>query len=75
MLSSNPPLIHVRIGSLVLLVLLTAGAVGCDSAGGGGGGSAETISAGAGQAVIPKQELQNLGATEESLAPPPKKNR
>lgn len=74
MLSSNPSLIHVRIGSLALIVFLTAGSVGCDSEG-GGGGSGETISAGAGQAVIPKQELQNLGATEESLAPPPKKNR
>ena len=71
MRSSDPPLIHVRIGGLALLVLLTAGSFGCDSA--GGGGAEETISTGPGQAVIPKQELQNLGATEKSLAPPPKK--
>jgi hypothetical protein len=49
---------------------MTAGPVGCG--GSGGGGSDEVISTGPGQAVIPKQELVNLGATEKSLAPPPR---
>ena len=75
MSSSNPPPLHRRLGCLALLVLMTAGPVGCDGSGGGSGGSAETISTGEGQAVIPKQELENLGATEKSLAPPPKKVR
>ncbi|SIO65894.1 hypothetical protein SAMN05444166_7877 [Singulisphaera sp. GP187] len=71
MRSSNSPLFSVRLGGLALLILLTAGPVGCN--GEGGGGSSETISTGEGQAVIPKQELLNLGATEKSLAPPAKK--
>jgi hypothetical protein len=69
MLSSNPLPLYRRFCCLALLVLMTAGPVGCGS--GGGGGSSETISTGGG-AVIPKQELENLGATEKSLAPPPK---
>jgi hypothetical protein len=70
MSSSNPPPLHRRFGCLALVVLVTAGPVGCG--GGGGGGSDEVISTGPGQAVIPKQELVNLGATEKSLAPPPR---
>jgi hypothetical protein len=74
MSSRNPPPLHRRLGCLALLVFMAAGPVGCGGDG-GGGKSAETISAGEGQAVIPKQELENLGATEKSLAPPAKKAR
>jgi len=59
----------------VFLAVAAAGVVGC----GGGtsmiGGADETISTGEGQAVIPKQELINLGQTEKSLAPPSRKVR
>jgi hypothetical protein len=71
MSSSGPPSLRLRLGYLALLVFLAVGPVGCDGA--GGGGSSETIPTGEGQAVIPKQELQNLGTTEKSLAPAPKK--
>jgi len=55
---------------------MTAGPVGCGAgSAGAGGGPGETISTGEGQAVIPRQELVNIGATEKSLAPPRKKAR
>jgi hypothetical protein len=69
---SDSPAIR-RFGCLTLLVLVTAGPAGCGAT--SGGGAAETIPTGPGQAVIPKQELQNLGATEQSLARPSRKAR
>jgi hypothetical protein len=73
MSSSRPPL-RRRIGCGALLALVAAGPAGCGE-NAVVGGADETISTGEGQAVIPKQELINLGAAEKSLAPPTKKAR
>lgn len=70
--TDSPSSLRLRWESVPLLILLTLGPIGCDRLGGAGGGGNQTISTGPGQAVIPTQELENLGATEESLAPPPK---
>lgn len=72
LMSSTDSPLNLRWEYLPLLILLALAPIGCDSLGSGGGGGNQTISTGPGQAVIPTQELENLGATEESLAPPPK---
>ena len=67
--SSSPPR-HRRIGCGALLALAVAAPAGCGGEGNLTGGSAETISTGEGQAVIPKQELINLKKSlEEGRSP------